>query len=192
MAEKKAAAPAAEEPKGSSNKLKLIILILAALLLLGGGGGAAYYFLVMKGQDQGEEHAADGHGGSAEKNSGHAEEGHGDEGAEGDAAHPALVYHPLEPATVNIPPPSPVRFLRINISIATKDPAVIAAIDKHMPVIRNDLLARLSSQKFAVINTPAGKNALREELKTMITGILIKASEPSKIEDVLFTDLVMQ
>ncbi|MBK1716707.1 flagellar basal body-associated FliL family protein [Thiocystis violacea] len=188
MADKKKAVKTEAAPgeKAPSNKLKWILLGLILLLVLGGGGGAAYYFLIHKAADP------------AEETSGEATEAEAEAPAHAPAHAPAipaqapLIYHKLENFTVNLASPGPVRFLRTSLSIVTQNEAVIAALDKHMPMIRNDVLALLASQEFAVINTADGKQALREQLKQTITGLLVKSGEPSAIQDVLFTDLVMQ
>ncbi|NEV60497.1 flagellar basal body-associated FliL family protein [Thiorhodococcus minor] len=175
MAEKKK--DEAAEVKGGS-KLKWIILILIVVLLLAVGAGAAYYFLIVKSDDQAEE----------------AGDGSQAQGAEAmaPAVQAPLIYHRLEAFTVNITAPGPVRFLRVKMTVVTRDEAVVAALDKHTPMIRNDLLSLLAGQEFATVNTSEGKDALREELKQSLTGILTKAGEPASIEEVLFTDFVMQ
>ncbi|WP_420825690.1 flagellar basal body-associated FliL family protein [Thiocystis minor] len=53
-----------------------------------------------------------------------------------------------------------MRFLRLNITIVTRDQNVVAAVDKHLPLIRNDLLAHLSEQNYGTVNTPEGKAAI--------------------------------
>ncbi len=177
MAEKKTDTTAEVAEKKPGNKLKWTLLTLILLLVLGAGAGAAYYFLVYKTADA---------------------PGAGDEVTESNAAAPAvtvrapLIYHDLEPFTANITSPGPVRFLRVKLSIATHDQAVIDAVEKHMPMIRNDLLSLLSSQEFASMNTPEGKDALRETLKATISDILTRAGAPAGVTDVLFTDFVMQ
>jgi flagellar protein FliL len=185
------------EGKPAAGKLKLIILLVIVLLLVAGGGGAAYYFLVLRSAEhaqtaaEGGDHGADT-GKEDAKGGEHGAADGGEDGGEHGAGESQLIYHPLDPITVNISAAGPVRFLKINMTVVTKKEAVIAAITKHMPMIRNDLLSTLAGQNFAVINTPEGKDALRQQLKTIITVILTRASEPSAVEDILFTELVMQ
>ncbi|NEX20121.1 flagellar basal body-associated FliL family protein [Thiorhodococcus mannitoliphagus] len=162
----------------SSGKLKWIILILIVLLLLAAGGGAAYYFLIYQSDDQAEE-AGDGSEGAAAQRAEAIEQA-------------PLIYHQLEGFTVNITAPGPARFLRVKMTVVTRDEAVVAALDKHTPMIRNDLLSLLASQEFATVNTPEGKDALREALKQSLISILTKAGEPAGVDEVLFTDFVMQ
>ncbi|GAB0149110.1 flagellar basal body-associated FliL family protein [Marichromatium gracile] len=176
---KKAETDEAAKPSG---KWKLIILILLVVLVLAGGGGAAYFFL-MGGDDpeaEGEEAAEQG-----------------TEMVAPGAAAPAaplgpMIYRPLDSMTVNLSAEGPVRFLRVGVTVMTRDEAVAAAIEKHMPMIRNDFLAHLAAQDYAQLNTPEGKDALRAALTEMLSAALIKVGEPARIEGVLFTDLVMQ
>lgn len=169
--------------KSSRGKLKLILLIIIILLVLAAGGGAVYYFL-LRGPAEHAEETTEAHDPDSEHKSESAS-GHGSELA-------PLLYHPLDPVTVNISSPGPVRFLRLNITIVTRDQNVVAAVDKHLPMIRNDILTHLSGQSYGIINTPEGKDTLREELKGLLSGILTKAHEPAEIKTILFTELVMQ
>jgi flagellar protein FliL len=187
MAEKKKANPKADKgaEKAPGGRIKLIILIVILLLLLAGGGGAAYYFLWhgKSAEDAGESEA------SAETPTETAAQSE-----EGTAAPPEfapLVYHKLEGLTVNLSP-GPVRFLRVTLTITTPNQAVITAVDKHMPMLRNDILTLLASQEYAALNTPEGKDTLRESLRQTLVRLLARTSEPSDIRDVLFNELVMQ
>lgn len=159
------------EVKGSGNKLKWTLLILILLLVLGAGAGAAYYFIIYKTANNTSE---------------------SDDAVSAVTTRAPLIYHDLQPFTANIVTPGPVRFLRVAMTIVTPDQKVVDAIEKHMPMIRNDLLSLLSSQEFAAMNTPEGKDALRETLRETISGVLIRAGAPAGVTEVLFTDFVMQ
>lgn len=188
MAKKPTPAPAEKKDPESKKGLniKLILLIVGAVLVLAVGGGAAYYFLVMapaahtensEGLETTDEHAAE---------NAHAVT----------TDHPIeqvpVIYHAFKPLTVNITAPGPVRFLRINIAVVTRTAAVVAALEKHLPRIQNDLITRLSGQNYTIVNSQEGKDALREDLKKMLNEILTKSREPADIQNILFTDLVMQ
>ncbi|QGU33495.1 flagellar basal body-associated FliL family protein [Thermochromatium tepidum] len=191
MAEKKKAdkkQPEKGAEKGPGSRIKWIILLVILLLLLAGVGGAAYYFL-FRGKSADEPEA------SAETTNGAAPAAGRSE--EGMAATPApvagpLVYHKLESFTVNLSPGGPVRFLRVSLNIATPNSAVIAAVDKHMPMLRNDILTVLAAQEYATLNTPEGKDILRESLRQTLVRLLARTGEPSDIRDVLFNELIMQ
>lgn len=198
MADKKKVAKKPAEKgaeKAPGGRMKLIILGLILLLLLAGGGGAAYYFLLYNKSAEAPPEAAEassGHGHEPEPQP-HGEEGgaHGEEGTGAASMFAPPIYHKLDSFTVNLAP-GPVRFLRVNLTIATPNQAVIAAVDKHMPMLRNDILALLAAQEFAVLNTPEGKDTLREALRQTIARLLARSREPSEIQAVLFNELIMQ
>lgn len=181
-ADKKQADKGAEKAPGS--RLKLIIILVILLLLLAGGGGAAYYFLW-------HGKSADESGESAEASSEAAPVGQAEEGTSALPVSGPLIYHKLESFTVNLPS-GPMRFLRVNLTIATPNPAVITAVDKHMPMLRNDILTLLAVQEFATLNTAEGKDTLRESLRQTLVRLLARSGEPSDIRDVLFNELIMQ
>ncbi|BCU08220.1 flagellar basal body-associated FliL family protein [Allochromatium tepidum] len=182
-ADKKQADKGAEKAPGG--RMKLIIILVILLLLLAGGGGAAYYFL-WYGKSADEPDA------SAETSSEAAPAGQTEEGTAAIPVAGPLIYHKLESFTVNLSPGGPVRFLRVSLTIATPNPAVIAAVDKHMPMLRNDILTLLAVQEFATLNTPEGKDTLRESLRQTLVRLLARSGEPSDIRDVLFNELIMQ
>ena len=188
MAEKKKADKKADKgaDKAPGSRIKLIILIVILVLLLAGAGGAAYYFL-WYGKSAGDTDASET---PAEVVDETASAAHGAADATAMAFAP-LTYHKLDSFTVNLPP-GPMRFLRISLTIATPNPAVIAAVDKHMPMLRNDILTLLATQQFAALNTAEGKDTLRESLRQTLVRLLVRASEPSDIRDVLFNELIMQ
>ncbi|MBK1641876.1 hypothetical protein CKO12_08330 [Chromatium okenii] len=173
------------EPKKGLNT-KLILLIVGVVFVLVAGGGAAYYFLVMAPAAHTEP--AEG----SETTDGHATEDTHAVKTDHPIEQVPVIYHAFKPLTVNIAASGPVRFLRINITVVTRTAAVVAALEKHLPRIQNDLLTQLSGQSYAVVNTQEGKNSLRESLKKMLNDILTKSREPADIQDILFTELLMQ
>ncbi|MBK1647438.1 flagellar basal body-associated FliL family protein [Rhabdochromatium marinum] len=152
-------------PKKAGKK-KLIIILLLALIVLGGGGGAAWYFLL----------------GGTEKAEVTTEP----------APMPLLYYRLDKPITATLEPDQPASFVRVNLVLASRDPAVIDALRLHTPIIRNDLLPILGNQKYAELNTPEGKDALRTQIYDAITAILVRTGSPAGIEHVYFNEIVMQ
>lgn len=175
----------AEAPK--SGKLKLILLIVGIVFVLLVGGGAAYYFLI---------YAPASHSETTDEASHPETKPTIDEHTAVDNGHPIdqvpVIYHAFDPITVNIAAGGQGRFLRINVVVVTRTPGVVSALDKNLPMIRNDLLIRLSGQSYSTLNSTEGKNTLRDNLKKMLIEILTKAREPADIQDILFTDMVMQ
>lgn len=166
---KKPVKKGAEPAKGGGNKTKLIVIILLALILLGGGGAAAWFFLLSGdgGEDKPPEEVALG-------------------------PSPLIYFRLDKPIMATLSPDEPVNHLRVNVVVASRNQLVIDALQLHTPIIRNDLLALLSSQTFAEINTPEGKEMLREQVFETITAILVRTGSPAGIEHIFFDEIVMQ
>jgi len=54
------------------------------------------------------------------------------------------------------------------------------------------LLALFGNQTFEELNTPEGKEKLREQVHETITAILVRTGSPAGIENVFFDEVVMQ
>ncbi|MBB1125768.1 flagellar basal body-associated FliL family protein [Thiospirillum jenense] len=171
MAERKGKAPVKAAPKSnakpetptkSGGHLKLIIIIIFVVLIAATAAGAGVYFYLSKTV------------------------------AEPDNTPKPLIYYPMEPLTSNFAAVRPVRFLRLGITVVTRDANVVAAIGQHLPKIRNDILTLLAEQAYAQLNQPAGKETLRTQIQEVIAAGLVHAGQPAPIEHILFTELVMQ
>jgi flagellar FliL protein len=151
------------KPKGKS---KLLLIIVAAVVVLGGGGAAALWF-------KGSTHKAE-------------------------AAKPAVVVPPVylaldPPFVVNFESEQAVRFLQVSVQLMSRDPATIELLKANDPVLRNDLLLLLGNQKYSVVSTREGKEALRNEALADARKVLSTAGgTPEKLEAVYFTSFVMQ
>ena len=162
-------------PPGSNNtKLVLIMIVGAVVLVLASMGGL--FFLMksmgMLGGGGGQQHQEQ----AIDKNA-------------------AAIYMPLEPAfVVNFNERGRNRYLQVGVEIMARDPAALTEIEKHLPVIRNNLLLLLGSQEAEVLRSSEGKEMIRakalEEIKRIIQVEAGKISEA--IEAVYFTSFVMQ
>jgi flagellar FliL protein len=75
----------------------------------------------------------------------------------------------------------------------SRDPATIEMLKVNDPVVRNDLLLLFGNQKYSVLTTRAGKEALRAEALTSVRKVLSTAGgHPESLEAVYFTSFVMQ
>ena len=165
-----AAAPTADgaEPAAPSSKKKLLLIVGLALLLVGGGAGG-YFFWKSR---QAAEAAAP---------------------AKPPPPAP-LLFPPLDPPfVVNFQGEQTVRFLQLEVRLASRDPLTIELMKGNDPVIRNDLLMMLASQQAAELATREGKEKLRASALEVVRRI-VKASggAPETVEAVFFTSFVMQ
>ena len=163
----------AEEGKKGGKK-KLIIIIIAALLILGGGGAAAYLFL-FSGSDSAES----------------SEEGVAAEEAV-QTTGPAIYLELDQPFVVDFMVSGRQRYLQLNMTLKSRDQDQVDAVKIHMPLIRNSLVLLFSSQSFDELQTVDGKMALKTASVETINKILVQETGLGGIEDVLFTNFVMQ
>jgi flagellar FliL protein len=102
-------------------------------------------------------------------------------------------YLKLKPEfIINFQVGSRQRFLQIFMEIMARDPEVIAAVTQHGPLIRNNIIAFIGGQEFTALRTPEGRAKLREDLKLLINDVLVQEIGSGVIEEVLFTNFVMQ
>ncbi|MGU7784025.1 flagellar basal body-associated protein FliL [Burkholderia sp. PU8-34] len=160
--------PPADKP-ASSGKLKRIALF--AVIALGAAAAAAggmYEFL----SKQGVGHVA----ASSEP-----------------APLAAPVFFPLEPLTVNLQSDDGIQhYLRVGLSLKLTDPKAQEQLTARMPEIRSRILLALSNKHPEELATPDGKRALADELKGLIEQPTQPGNQRAKVDDVLFTEFVVQ
>jgi flagellar FliL protein len=160
--------PAAEQAaSGGKGTLKLIIIVLLAVLLLAGGGIGAWLAFAPGGK----------------KHTGVKQE-----------PLPPPQYVALDPPfVVNFEGDEQVRFLQVTVQLMSRDPATIEQLKANDPVVRNDLLLLFGGQKYSVISTREGKEALRKQTLAAVRKVVAAAGgKPEKVEAVYFTSFVMQ
>lgn len=177
MAEKapkkdEAAGEAAEGGAKSSKLKKIILIVVAALLLVGISVGLTLFLTGALNKDK---------------------EAEAEPAAEEVEQHVPAEYLPLQPAfVVNYTVKGRQRYLQVGVSLMYREADVSEAVKKHMPVIRNRLVMLFGGESFEQLQTPEGKDALRQKALAALQEILEKEIGKPGIEEVLFTDFVMQ
>ena len=163
--------PAQALPQAAGSK-KWIVIGALVLLLAAGAGGAAWFML----------------------KSGGTNEGHGElpDGKEMSSAATALFYTLEPPFVVNFELPSPVRFLQVTVELELQQQADLDAVQKHLPVIRNNLLMLFSGQDYQHLRNREGKEQLREAVLAEVRSILTQRAKRDGVTQVYFTHFVMQ
>ena len=120
-----------------------------------------------------------------------------EEPAEGEAAAEAEakvpLYMDLEPAfQVNFMAGNKPRVLQAELTVMTRDQAVLDAITTHAPIVRNRLIDLLSKQDFVEMQTDGGRKGLMDAAKATIDGVLEEEGVPPGVEQVLLVSFVMQ
>lgn len=165
------AGPSAEDQAKGKRK-KLLIIIVSVVVLLGFSVGMTLTVLNMFSEKEkpaeGEEVAA-----TVDKK-------------------PAI-YYALKPAfVVNFQYKTRTRYLQADLTLLIRDPEISLALDTHMPLIRNNLVLLLSNQDFELLQTPEGKESLREQALVKVQEVLQEEVGKPGVEQVLFTSFVMQ
>ena len=155
------------EPAGKG-KLKLIILIVVAVLLaIGLSVGATWYFM-------------------------HSPKSEAVPQADVNVKLPAI-YEPMAPAfVVNFNANGRQRYMQVSVTLQARDPADLKALMVHIPVIRNNLVMLFSGQAFDDLATPVGQEILRQKTTASVQEVAQKELGKVVIDQVLFTNFVLQ
>ena len=211
-----------EEKKAKKKKgggMKMILLGLAALALGGAGtaGGlyAAGFFsakeegpkedpnkpvLVLAGESA--EEVAKAHGMGSEGHGGggggapHASAHSPGKGVDlpapaNPAAYQATYFQLQAPFTSNMSDSD--AFAQISVAVSTYyDMRVIEAVKTHEMAIRSQVLMMLAQQPEAMLSTPEGKRQLQTRIKGVINDILKQKTGYGGVDNVYFTNFVIQ
>jgi len=159
------------KPGGSKKKL-MLIAGLGLLLLLGGGGGAAWFMGLLGG--------------------GHAELAE-DEGIE---AEPPPEAEPTEVVFVDMPDVlvnlhslgQRTRFLKLRVALEVESEPSATAVKTLMPRVMDSFQGYLRALTVDEVSGPGGMQRLKEELTARVN----LALEPTRVEDVLIKEMLVQ
>lgn len=178
MAKKQAPTPPADEggeKTGGKGKLKLIILIVVILLLAIGGSVGATLFFLGSGKSAEPEQAAEENAESAP------------------AVKLPAIYETIAPAFIaNYNYQGRQRYMQVSVALMARDQAELDALKVHMPLVRNRLVMLFSGQDFAALMTPVGKELLRSQATAVVQELAQKETGKTVVEQVLFTNIVLQ
>lgn len=167
--EKGETSPAPAKPKKIN---KWLIVVLGFILFSGAGIGAVIFFapwavpdsldfLAIKDPAKGEKEAT-------KKSQGH-------------------IYN-MEPFVVNLADPNQPRYLKIRISLESKEIKVNEEYEKRLPQLRDTILTLLSSKYYKDISDSEGKKRLREEITSRLNQLL----SSFQVKTVYFTEFMIQ
>ncbi len=164
-----------EEKKSSK---KLIIIIAAVVLLLAGGGGA-YFFMA-----GGDDPAAEAENAEKVQEEAEAEEEEGDK--------EISFYELEEPLRVPFPKGSSASLIEVRLAFMIDDPDVEELLEKHKPMMINNLLMAISAAGADNLSNKDGKEALRATILDEVNKVMHKMTGKDRVKDVFFTGFVMQ
>ncbi|EGH21712.1 flagellar basal body-associated protein FliL [Pseudomonas amygdali pv. mori str. 301020] len=155
----------------TKGKLKLIILAVVALLLGVGLSVGATWFLMHKSESTPDPAAA-----AAAAN-----------------VKPVGVFEPMTPAfVVNFNSNGRQRYMQVSITMLARNAADMEALKAHMPLIRNNLVMLFAAIPFESLASPIGQEMLRQKATASIQEVAQKELGKTVIEQLLFTNFVLQ
>lgn len=164
-----------EAAKGSGSK-KFIMIAVVGVLLIGLSIGGTLVAIKMLAPDPPA-----------------AEEGAEGEVVEDVVVKQSAIYFPLKPAIiVNFQARGRQRYLQADLTLMTRENDVIEAVETHMPMIRNALVLQFGGQVYEDLQTAEGKELLRQQALENIQNLLQQEIGKPGVEQVLFTNFVMQ
>lgn len=163
--------PPEDAPAAPAKRKKLIIILLSVIVVAGLTAGGVFF--AMKSTSASDSADAESASEESEKK-------------------PAI-YYALTPAfIVNFQDKGRSRFLQTDLTLVIRDEDVAAALDMHMPLIRNNLVMLLSGQTLETLQSTEGKEALGKQALQSVQDVMQKEIGKPGVEQVLFTSFVMQ
>lgn len=170
------------EKGGSKKKLIIIVGGLVAVLLVAGAG---LYFTGFFDEPAPVEQSEGSEGVEESADS-------SDGGDDSDSESKEALYQELKPPFIVNFQGSNIKIIKIAISVMTHNADVLDAVKQHDPVVRNNTLLILASQNPEELKTTEGKLALQGLIKDDVNKVLAAQKISGTVEQVFFTDLVMQ
>ena len=113
--------------------------------------------------------------------------------AEEVAMYESSQYIPLKPAfTTNFGATGRIAYVKAEISLRVESSEAAAAVTRHSPFIRNNLVLLLSAQKRDNLQTTRAKEALRKSALENIQALMTEMEGEAMVKDLLFTTFVVQ
>ncbi|MEC7934518.1 MAG: flagellar basal body-associated FliL family protein [Pseudomonadota bacterium] len=210
-----------DEPKTKKKKgggMKMILLLVVGVVVGGAGAAGGLYaagffspaeegpkedpnkpVLVLAGESAEDVAKAHGGGGGGHGGGGAAAAAHGAPHGKGidlptpanPAAYQATYFQLQAPFTSNMSDTD--AFAQISVAVSTYyDMRVIEEIKTHEMAIRSQVLMMLAQQPQEVLDTPKGKQALQGKIRTIINDILKQKTGYGGVDNVYFTNFVIQ
>jgi flagellar protein FliL len=85
-----------------------------------------------------------------------------------------------------------MHYLRVGLTLKLPDEKAKADIEERMPEIRSRIIELLSGKRPEDLTGVEGKRALAKELLMVVEATGNKSPHPAPVEEVLFTEFVVQ
>lgn len=157
-----------DSAKPSKKKLILIVAAVSVVLLLGAGTA----FFLLSGQDA---------------------ETTNEEVSEVQEPPMAATFYAMKPDfIVNYQVNGRQHFAQVGLYVVTRKQSVIDALELHTPMLRNEVLRLIGEVSYAQLRTAVGKKELQQALQQRLVFLLKKESQVEGIDEVLYSNFIMQ
>ncbi len=121
---------------------------------------------------------------------GQAEE---EKAAEEESAVSEQIYYAMDQSLIVNFPKNPVASLiQVSVTLLVKDAETVEALKKHEPMIRNNLLMKISAKGASKLQSREGKEELRSEMLDEVNQVMELMTKKNNVENIFFTAFVMQ
>lgn len=100
-------------------------------------------------------------------------------------------YVELSPSFVTNFQSAKIRYLKADVTLKVKGDATAQAINRNQPLIRNNLVMLFSRQTEEDLNSPEGRQHLKDEALQEVLNALQSENEPTDVQEVLFTSFIV-
>ena len=107
-----------------------------------------------------------------------------------EAAVPVFVA--MDTFTVNLDQDTGGQYLQVVLSLEVEDAHMGDKIKTYTPKLRNNVIRLLSGKKASELNTPAGKEKLAVEIRSLMNEVLEPGAKEGPVKEVLFTNFIIQ
>jgi len=164
--------------------VKILLIVVGVVVLVAGTIGTTLYIAGVVGgnHDSGSSNSSSAMSDGSEQTS-----------SEAPTIKKEPIYYAFDPAfIVNFNDGNNIRYLQVTLEVMTYNQHTVEDLERHMPVIRNNLIMMFSSLNYDVLSTVAGKRKLQEDALAEIRSILKEKTGKEGVEEVYFTGFVMQ
>jgi len=104
----------------------------------------------------------------------------------------AAFYINLDPAFVVNFAANNRHYMQVSVALMGRSQEKLQRLSQHFPALRDKLVMLFAAQDFGAMQTNAGKDALREQATKSVKELAMAQFGDPIIEQVLFTNLVLQ
>ena len=100
-------------------------------------------------------------------------------------------YVELSPSFVTNFQAPRIRFIKADIALKVEDASTVDAVHRHTPYIRNNLVMLFNRQSEGSLQSPEGRQYLKEQALQEVISALQAENEPTNVKEVLFTSFIV-